>query len=206
MSDERLFEEELLGRAVAGDDLAVQRLLLPHLAQLARKVGNQYPKLNQGMTTVDDIIQETFTEAYRQIQEFDPEKGTLRTWLATIADRRAKHAIRDAGRVKRGGGHKQVGQMVGGESSYHNLVEMLSAGSHTASRSAMRHEAVQALQTAIADLPEDYQRAVQLYLIDGKSLQETAAIMSRTSKSVERLIDRAKKKMRAALGRLSRYQ
>ena len=95
---------------------------------------------------------------------------------------------------------------MGEESSYHDLVEMLSAGSHTASRSAMRHEAVHALQLAIGELPEDYQQAVQLYLIDGKTLQETAVIMNRTSNSVQGLIDRAKKKMRGALGRLSRYQ
>ena len=206
LNDERIREEELLRQTVAGDDLAARRLLLPHLAQLTRVIGDKYPKLNHGIASVDDVIQETFTEAYRQIQQFDPEKGSLRTWLATIADRRAKRAVRDARRVKRGGDHKQVGQLVGDESSYHNLVEILSAGNHTASRSAMRHEAVQALHAAIADLPEDYQRAVQLHLIDGKTLRETAVIMNRTLKSVEGLIVRAKNKMRDALGRLSRYQ
>ena len=130
----------------------------------------------------------------------------MRTWLATIADRRAMHAVRDAQRIKRGGRHKRVGQVVGEESSFHNLVEMLSAGSHTASRSAMRHEAVQAIQDVIADLPEDYREAVQLHLIDGNTLQETAEIMGRSPQSVQGLIDRAKKKMRAALGRLSRYE
>jgi RNA polymerase sigma factor (sigma-70 family) len=92
------------------------------------------------------------------------------------------------------------------ESSLHDMVEMLSAASHTASRSAMRHEAVLAVADAIAELPPDYQRAVQLHLIDGKALQETATIMSRSARSVQGLIDRVKKKMRAALGCLSRYQ
>ncbi len=206
LSAKRLPEEELLRRAVAGEDLAVRQLLLPHLAHLSRVIADKYPNLNQGMASVDDVIQETFTEAYRQIQEFDPKKGSLRTWLATIADRRAMHAVRDAQRIKRGGGYKRVGQVVGEETSFHNLVELLSAGSHTASRSAMRHEAVQAVDAVIADLPEDYQKAVQLHLIDENTLQETAEIMGRSPQSVQGLIDRAKKKMRAALGRLSRYE
>ena len=98
---------------MAGEDLAVRQLLLPHLAYLSRIIADKYPNLNQGTSSVDDIIQETFSESYRQIQEFDPEKGSLRTWLATIADRRAMHAVRDAKRVKRGGGYKRVGQVVG---------------------------------------------------------------------------------------------
>ena len=68
---------------MAGEDLAVRQLLLPHLAHLSRVIADKYPNLNQGMASVDDVIQETFTEAYRQIQEFDPKKGSLRTWLAT---------------------------------------------------------------------------------------------------------------------------
>lgn len=180
LGSKRLPEKELLRRAVAGEDLAVRQLLLPYLAQLSRIIANKYPNLNHGMATVDDVIQETFTESLRHIQEFDPQKGSLRSWLATIADRRAMRAVRDAQRVKRGGKQKRAGQVLGEETSLHNLVEMLSAGSHTASRSAMRHEAVEAVHDVISDLPVDYQQAVQLYLIDGKTLQE-AAVLSVTT-------------------------
>ena len=71
MSDERLPEEELLRRAVGGEDLAVRQLLLPHLAHLSWIIADKYPQLAQGMSTVDDIVQETFTESYRQIQDFE---------------------------------------------------------------------------------------------------------------------------------------
>jgi RNA polymerase sigma-70 factor (ECF subfamily) len=207
LSNKKTPEEELLRRAVAGEDLAVRQLFLPHLAHLSRMIGDKYPHLNEGMASVDDILQETLVHAYRQIQDFDPQKASLRTWLTKIADRRAMNAVRDAERVKRGGRHQRVGQAVAGEEeSFHNLVELLSAGSHTASRSAMRHEAVQAVKEVIGDLPEDYQQAVRLCMIEGKTVKETAAIMERSPQSVRGLIDRAKNKMRAALGRLSRYE
>lgn len=170
-------------------------------------IANKYPLLNQGVAGVDDIIQETFTYAYRQIQAFDPEKGSLRTWLTKIAERSAMRAMRDAQRVKRGGRHNRVGQInAADDASMHELVELLSTGSHTASRSAMRHEAVEAVEVAIKELPKDYRQAVQLCLIKGMTVKETAKIMERTPESVQGLIDRAKRKLRSALGRISRYQ
>jgi RNA polymerase sigma-70 factor (ECF subfamily) len=207
LSNKKPAEEELLRRAGDGDDLAVRQLLLPHLIHLSRMIANRYPQLNEGVASVDDIIQETFTYAYRQIQDFDPRRGSLRTWLAKIADRRAIRAVRDSQRVKRGGRHHRVGQVIAGDdASVHDLVELLSAGSHTASRSAMRHEAVEAVRVAITELPEDYLQAVQLCLIKGMTVKETAQIMERSPQSVQGLIDRAKRKLRATLGRLSRYQ
>ncbi len=97
-------------------------------------------------------------------------------------------------------------QAAGTDSSLDDVVELLSAGSHTASRSAIRHEAVQAVQNAIAELREEYRQAIELRLIEGKSLEEVAETMNRSPRAVQGLVDRAKKKLRAALGRLSRYQ
>ncbi len=199
-------EKELLIRAAAGDNLAVQQLLFPHIAHLSRIVADKYPRLDFGMVSVDDIVQETLGEAYRHIREFDPEKGSLRNWLATIAERRARNAVRAQQRIKRGGDFNRVDQVVGAESSLREVVEILSAGSHTASRSAVRHEAVQAVQDAIDGLREEYRQAVQMRLIQGMSLDEVAKIMNRSPRSVQGLVDRAKKVMRQALGRLSKYE
>ncbi len=83
---------------------------------------------------------------------------------------------------------------------------MLSAASHTASRSVVRHEAVQAVHNGIEELPDHYRQAVQLHLIDGRNLDEVAEIMNRTPRAVQGLVDRAKKKLAAILGSLSRYE
>jgi RNA polymerase sigma factor (sigma-70 family) len=70
----------------------------------------------------------------------------------------------------------------------------------------MRHEAVEAVKIAITELPDDYRQAVHLCLINGMTVKETAQVMERSPQSVQGLIDRAKRKLRATLGRLSRYQ
>jgi DNA-directed RNA polymerase specialized sigma24 family protein len=62
------------------------------------------------------------------------------------------------------------------------------------------HEAV---QNAFLELFEDYQQAVELKLHGGKSLDDNAKIMNCRPRAVQSLVDLAKKKMRAALVRLS---
>lgn len=199
-------ELDLLRRAADGDHIAVQQLLLPHVVYLSRFIAAKYPQLNQGITTVEDVIQETLADAYSQIGKFDSKKGALRTWITTIAERRAHDAIRAQQRIKRGGMHQRVHKPANTESSMDDIVEMLSASSHTASRSVVRHEAVQAVQNAIVELPDHYRQAVQLHLIEGKSLDEVAEAMNRTPRAVQGLVDRAKMKLAAILGRLSRFE
>ena len=200
-------ELDLLRRVAEGDDLAFQELLLPHVVYLSDFIAAKYPRLGQGLSTVEDVVQETLAEAHRQIHQFDRKRGmTLRTWLTTIADHRACDAVRAQDRIKRGGKHERIVQAAVAESSMHDFIESLSAGSHTASRSVIRHEAVQAVQDAIEELPEHYRQAVQLHLISGKTLDETAEVMNRSPRAVQGLIDRAKKKLVAVLVRYSKYQ
>ena len=199
-------EQALFRRVAEGDDLAVGELLLPHVVYLSDFIRTKYPQLTLGMTSVEDVVQETLTDAYRQIHGFDPSgTASLRTWLTTIAEHRACDAIRAKERDKRGGKHRRVEQ-VAVQSSMYDIVEMLSAASHTASQSVVRHEAVQAVHDAIDELPDHYRQAVQLHLLEGRHLDEVAAIMDRSPRAIQGLVDRAKKKLVAVLERLSRYE
>lgn len=207
MTPDREAEQTLFRRVVEGDDMAIGELLLPHVVYLSDFIAAKFPQLDRGVACVEDVVQETLTDAYRQIRGFDPHgEATLRTWLTTIAERRARDAIRAQQRIKRGGQHRRVEQAVGEESSMYDIVDMLSAPSHTASRSVARHEAVQAVQDAIDELPDHYRQAVQLHMLEGKTLDEVAEIMNRGPRAVQGLIDRAKKKLVAVLERLSRYE
>jgi DNA-directed RNA polymerase specialized sigma24 family protein len=104
-------EQALFRRVAGGDDLAVGELLLPNVVYLSEFIAAKFPQLNQGMTSVEDVVQETLTDAYRQITGFDPNgAASLRTWLTTIADRRAFDAMRAQARIKRGGQHHRVEQ------------------------------------------------------------------------------------------------
>lgn len=200
--------QELLAQAVAGDQVALHELLLVQYQPLLEHIRYRISPQMQSMLSAEDIIQQTFVDVIRDIAHFSPRnEQSFFAWLKRIAENRVRDAVRYHKSVKRGGDRRQVHTAAPPhEDSVADLVDLLSAGSHTPSRSATRHEAVAAVQATIDALPDEYRKTVQLRLLMGKSLEETAAIMGRSPRAIQGLVDRAKKKMRAALGRLSLYE
>jgi RNA polymerase sigma-70 factor (ECF subfamily) len=85
-------DEQLCRRAVAGDARAFEELYRRH-RDLVRSVARRH---TYDAGRVDDLIQETFAEAWRALATFDPRRSSLRTWLAMIASRRCIDALRRA--------------------------------------------------------------------------------------------------------------
>jgi len=46
-------------------------------------------------TDVEDVVEETFWQAWRQADRFDAERGTVQTWLLTMARSRVLDRLRD---------------------------------------------------------------------------------------------------------------
>jgi RNA polymerase sigma-70 factor (ECF subfamily) len=201
-------ESQLVAKAAGGDRVAVQQLLALHSSQLSQFIAQKLPASLRGVIDADDILQQTYIDIFRDITRFEPQsEHSFFAWVRTIAEHRVQDAVKALRRMKRGGQLRQVRYAPATQSrSVADLVELLSAGSHTPSRSVAGHEAVKAVQDAIRDLPLDYRQAVELRLLEGRSLEETAEAMNRTPRAVQGLVDRAKKKMRAALVRLSLYK
>ena len=200
-------ESELVDKAVAGDCVAIQQLLVSSAPALSRFATSRLPMSVRDVVDPEDIVQQTFTQAFRSISQYRQQEGaTFLSWLTGIAENKIMDTVKGLQREKRGGKRQRVRHVATESRSVADLVNLLSAGSHTPSRSVARHEVVGAIQKAIDELPEEYRRAVQFRLLECKSLEETAKLMNRSPRAIQRLIDRAKKKMRAALGRLSMYE
>jgi RNA polymerase sigma factor (sigma-70 family) len=58
-------------------------------------------RLVRDPATAEDVVQEVFVQVWRQPAGFDPAAGTLPTWLAMLARRRAIDAIRRSARQQR---------------------------------------------------------------------------------------------------------
>ena len=80
------------------------------------------------------------------------------------------------------------------------LFNVLSAGGGTPSRAVRRDEADQCLRDALRMLPPDYARTVQLYDLEGKSVEEVAASLGRSAGAVFMLRMRAHERLRELLG------
>jgi RNA polymerase sigma-70 factor (ECF subfamily) len=200
-------EREMIARAISGDHVALEQLLLRHYDRLVRTIGAKLPASIQQVVDVDDILQQTFLQVFRDIHNFKPHSGpSFFHWVKTIAENRLLDTIKGLKRKKRGGDCHQVRDVKGTEtSSIKNLVDMLSANGRGPSFSVARHEATQAIQIGLASLPDDQREAIRLRFINGKSLEEVAIAMARTKGAVRGLLYRAKQELQGTLGRSSRW-
>jgi RNA polymerase sigma-70 factor (ECF subfamily) len=200
-------QHELIGKAVAGDRIALQELLFLHFTQLQHQISPKLPGALRHVLSVEDVLQETFLQAYRDIEQFDVASGvSFLSWLRAIADHRLADTVKGLNRQKRGGGRRRAVPAVGPRSSsIADLLETLPDTACTPSRLAAHREAATAVQVAIGALPDGQREAVRLRFLDGKSLPETAAAMGRTPSAVRSLIHRAKLQLSQALGHASQW-
>ncbi|MCB9853667.1 MAG: sigma-70 family RNA polymerase sigma factor [Phycisphaerales bacterium] len=200
-------DPELLSRAIAGEPLALDRLLLDHHRALKSVVEKKLPPTLASVVSAEDILQECYTEAYRDIGKFRPDgPNALFRWLCTIADHRLLDTLRAHRAAKRGGGRAAVSA---GTDQQHSaalaLLDVVFAHTHTPSRSVAGHEASAAVKAAIDTLKPEYRDAIRLRYIEGRSVGETAAIMGKSERSVHKLCSRGIQRLRDALGNASRF-
>lgn len=188
-----------------GDREALEQLLTQHVDELERYLARRLPQRLQSTVSVEDLVQETLSEAFQNISRLrDASLPAFSTWLKTIGVMSLMRQMERAGAKKRGGDFRrrqiEVNSATG---SVVDLLNELSNDSITASRVAARQEGVTALRVALAGLEKDQRRAIQLHVLQGRTLLETADDMERTPDAVRGLIHRGKKKLTEALGRAS---
>lgn len=202
-------EEEfnLVSRAVSGEPLALERLLLDHHRDLLQRIQDRVPASLRSTFSAEDLLQETFADVFRDIRQFRPGgAGSFSRWLETIADHRVLDAIRANRADKRGGGRAPVEASPRvDDSAVFTLLDIVAVHERTPSRSAAGHEAIAAVQAAIGRLKPDYRDAIRMRYIEGLSVAETAAQMDRTERAVHKLCSRGLQKLRESLGEASKF-
>ena len=80
---------DLIARCLAGDETAVADLYRLFAADVYRLV---YGLLGH-REDAEEVMQDTFVYAIRNLSRFNPERASFRTWLFVIATSRAGHAV-----------------------------------------------------------------------------------------------------------------
>ena len=110
-------ELALIAAAIGGDSVALERLLLAHYDTLAQQIGAKLPPRLQATHAVEDILQLTFFQAFRDIGQFEQRSdANFGNWLARIAENRLCDAIKELDRAKRGGEMRRVEDAAGSDS------------------------------------------------------------------------------------------
>lgn len=197
--------EQLLERAIAGDDETLTTLLESvgtrlH-AELEARIGPRY----RGLVGADDILQVTCMEAFLRIRSFTPKgPDAFLNWLRRIADNNLRDAIRELEREKRPSPGKRV-ELTRGDASYTALIEQIAAVTKTASKVCALEELRHGVDTAMRKLPTEYETALRLFELEGMPGEEVARRMGRSHGAVRMLLARARERLAEVLGSDSRF-
>jgi RNA polymerase sigma-70 factor, ECF subfamily len=161
MADLRnLADEEMMQLAQAGDPRAFELLYDRHGAaafSLAyRMVGNR--------TSAEDVTQEAFLSIWRSRLRYDQARGSVRTWVLGIAHNRAIDALR------RSVAHDRRRETMDG------VEERFESRDRTDVEAARREEA-RSVRSALATLPEDQRRTIELAYFGGFSHSQIAELL-----------------------------
>ena len=182
---------DLIARIEQGDESAFTPLFEKYQKRLALLIHYKLGHELRRLADVDDVLQETFLEAFRDINRFRYEKpGAFLSWLSRIADHVIADAARFHGRQKRRAElvrFRSVGTPDGPDP----------ADSATPSRLLVEKEGLQALIQKLDSLPEDYRRAILLAKVEGLSNAEMAEQLGRSKEAAALLLHRAIKRFRA---------
>jgi RNA polymerase sigma-70 factor (ECF subfamily) len=164
------WECEVRARILLGDGSALQEVY----DQFASFVYGLAARVIGDPTAAEDVCQDVFVSFWERPAAFDPERGSLRTWLGTLTHRRAvDHIRREESRRRRA--ERDRARAV----PTPDVEEMATA-----------LVAAERVRAALADLPGEQQRAIQLAYFGGRTYRQVAAelgIPEGTAKSRLRL-------------------
>ena len=157
------------------------------------------PRL-RGKLDPSDVVQDTLARAHEKGGQFRGGTEAERAaWLRQIlANELAAAVRRHLAAGKRDAGRERS-LHAGVEDSSARLEALLAADQTSPSERAVRHEDLQRLAEALAALPEDQRRAVELHHLDGLGVGEVARELSRSEAAVGGLLRRGVKRLRELL-------
>jgi len=180
---------QLVERTVAGDQRAYELLVIKYQRRIERLIG----RMVRDTDLVPDIAQETFIRAYRALHQFRGD-AQFYTWLYRIAVNTAKKALMDMKRNPVISENALSGSDEEDETS--RLGHELTSGETPETILAAR-EIAEAVNAAMAALPDDLRQAVTLREIEGLTYEEIAAAMECPIGTVRSRICRAREAISA---------
>jgi RNA polymerase sigma-70 factor (ECF subfamily) len=135
----------------------------------------------------EDVVQEAFLSVWRRGSSYRPERGSVRTWLCSIVHHRAIDRLR--GRSGRARLDLPLDRAPAGEA----LSDTWDAVAADLERGQIRH--------ALAELPDEQRRTIELAYYAGYTQSEISALMSVPLGTVKGRTRMALRRLRSSLER-----
>ncbi len=139
----------------------------------------------------EDIVQDVFLALWEKAAAYEPARGSAFAWAVTLTRNRAIDRIRM---------RKRRSELLAETTAEDTGTQPTESGDDTASELVLKEQAG-AVRAAVAALPADQQRAVELAFFSGLTQQEIAQKLSEPLGTVKARIRRGLLKLRDTLGR-----
>ena len=176
--------EDLVAKARQQERPAIEQLLVRHLPGLEAFVRLRMGAAMRALATPPDLVQSVCREVLQDLSGFEFRgEAPFRHWLYACAENKLREKHRFHHREKRN---------VAAQVSLPDASTFLPAYRTlcTPSRDMEAREAIQRVEAAFDQLPEDYREAVTLHKLCGLSHAEIAERMQRSEGAVRNLVYR----------------
>jgi RNA polymerase sigma-70 factor (ECF subfamily) len=176
-----------LARAGRGDADAIRAVFDQHVDGLYAFV---YYRVGRDAALAEDVVQETLGGALTRVAQYDPGRGSVATWLATLS----RNVIRDHLRAHRRG-DELAAQWSRIDRSLAQIYQALAAAPLPGDV-LERDETRDLVNMTIANLPEQYRTVLTRKYVDGASLEAVAGELGLSADAAKSLLARARRAFR----------
>ncbi len=189
LSETRLEQADLVKRIRQGDEGALEAFYDEFFPRLYRYA---FYRVNRDHHHTEEVVHDTFVEALEKIDSYEPERGSLESWLITLSRNRIRSSNTTVGRARE---FERSWSMLDGELD--SMFADLDRGNLP--EAALESEEMRALVgTTMESIPESYSKLLEMKYVMNLSVRDMAEILHKTEKAVESQLTRARMAFREA--------
>ncbi|MDE0325637.1 MAG: sigma-70 family RNA polymerase sigma factor [Candidatus Poribacteria bacterium] len=184
-------DDELMERYQKGDESAFTLLVRRHQQPLV----NFIARFINDRNSAEDLAQETFIRIFKAAHRYKPGRAHFKTWMYHIAKNLCKNELRNRERRDK----YRVDNVIDSGSDSKGDSEEIDLIANTPANQAFqpevaleRKELRNAIQKAIAELPEQYRLPLVLRDLQGLSYEEISEVLELQSGTTKSRINRAR--------------
>jgi RNA polymerase sigma-70 factor (ECF subfamily) len=181
-------DADLVRRTLARDSTAFRAIMERNNRRLYRIARS----ISRNDSEAEDIVQETYFRAFTHLEGFHGE-SSLSTWLSRIA---MNEALR---RLRLGRPTLDLDSIEGPKLDAQIIQFPQTTASEDPERTMAQREILQLVEHAIDKLPENFRIVFVTRVIEGMSVEETAALLDLQPKTVRTRLHRARRLVRKQL-------
>src|SRR5690606_4904990 len=142
---------------------------------------------NYSHEDTQDLMQDTFVDAFRALRQFGGKSG-FKTWIVRIMLNNCYRKNRKSGFTN------EVMQEINDDD-----MPMFNHSENDANKTILNRELGRIIEATLATIPEDYRLVFSLREINGMNVEETADLLDISESNVKVRLNRAKKMLRDKL-------